>query len=234
MKSYSNELLSIITQKVSDNENFSYVRYGDAELMCMTGTYHGHTKDKHSYSKELSADLITAFINLCEYDNVYMGRWDRSNHERLLNNLISKYNIQKQFVSFHILSSEMDYINAYQYKFYETIKYSKRKKIFVAHEGLAPMLTFLNTDNMVTIPKINAYDHIQNIKSQCISMYEPNAIYVYCAGMNTKVLIDSTISEYTDTTHIDVGSAFEPFFNTGTRSKHVTSEYLQTYYEQLL
>lgn len=228
------ELLHVFVEKIKVNDNFSYIRFGDAELMCMSGTYKGHTKDKHDYSKELSQDLNTAFLSLCNRPDTYMGKWDTDHNTHILLRIIERESIQKKFVGFHLLDSDKININEHQYLFYKTIKESKRKKIFVANDGLTRMTSFLNIDEMITIPKINAYNAIEGIKQACLQSYVKDAIYIYCAGMNTKLLINEMTMRHPDSTHIDVGSAFEPFYNNRTRSGHASNEYLQTFFKDLL
>lgn len=226
-------LIENFTNYIKSNENFSFVRFGDAELLCMSGQKHGHTKDLHNYSEKLGKRLVDSYSKLSNCDKVFLGKWDRNNCHEILDRLV-EYFKTKNLCSFHILSSELNYVNDYQYKFYETLKNTKRKKIFVAHEGLKKMTSFLNSDEMIVIPKINAFDSIEQIEDSCLKSYVPNAIYIYCAGMNTKLLISKVLENHKDSTHIDVGSAFEPYYNTKTRSKHMSSEVLTSFYKNLL
>jgi hypothetical protein len=199
----------------------------------MSGKKDGHTKDLHKYSEKLGRDLTQSFINLIYKDNIYLGKWDRNDCSAILHNLIKEFNI-KNLCSFHVLASEIDYVNQHQYKFYETLKNSNRKKIFIAHDGLKSMMSFLNASVMITVPKINAFDNIEEIKSKCLKEYVPDAIYIYCVGMNTKLLINHILENFNDSTHLDVGSAFEPFQNNKTRSKHISTDQLLNFYKNLL
>jgi len=51
------ELSDALTSKIKNNDNFSYIRFGDAELLCMRGKSSGQAKDKHLYSLKLGADF---------------------------------------------------------------------------------------------------------------------------------------------------------------------------------
>lgn len=226
-------LINTFSDFVINNKNFSFLRFGDAELLCMHGKTEGRTKDLHNYSTELGNELLNALKKFVNRENVFLGKWDRNACAVILNSYIEQLNI-KNLCSFHILSSESDYVNQHQYNFYKTLKESNRKKVFVAHEGLKKMSSFLNSDEMILIPKINAFNEIEKIKEACLQSYEPNSIYIYCAGMNTKVLIGNTLEKFKDTTHLDIGSAYEPFVNNITRSKHMNSPELNNFYKDLL
>lgn len=233
MNNHEIDLINKFSDFITNDKNFSFVRFGDAELLCMHGKSEGRTKDLHDYSTELGNELLNSLKTFVNRENVFLGKWDRNDCEIILKSYIDQLNI-KNLCSFHILSSESNYVNQYQYNFYKTLKTSNRKKVFVAHEGLKKMSSFLNSDEMVLIPKINAFNEIERIKETCLKTYEPNSIYIYCAGMNTKILISNTLEKFKDSTHLDIGSAYEPFVNNITRSKHMNSVELNNFYKDLL
>lgn len=235
MDSKATELIQSFTEKIRKSENFAYVRFGDGELICMHGRYCGSQCDNHEYSRALSDDLIKAFKFLILHDDVYIGAWDRSNSGAAhLEDFIEKFQVAKELVSFHPFASEEEYINEYQYEFYCTLKTSKRKKVFVANNGLEPIMALLGADEWVQIPKITAYNELSAISEKCLAAYASDAIYIYAAGMIKESLIMDMLIAHPDTTHIDVGASYEPFFNGPTRSRHVTSAFLQEFYRELL
>ena len=78
-KKYPNELLiesqekvgiDFFTKKMLNNENFTFVKYGDGEILCMIGGK-GENCDHHPYSEKLAKELEISFVKLLKfYDDV--------------------------------------------------------------------------------------------------------------------------------------------------------------------
>ena len=67
--------IDFFTKKILFNENFSFVKFGDGELICMIGAI-GKNCDHHPYSKRLGRLLEESFVNLLRlYNNTYLAEW---------------------------------------------------------------------------------------------------------------------------------------------------------------
>jgi hypothetical protein len=115
-----------------------------------------------------------------------------------------------------------------KYSFYETIKFSNRKKVFVGPKMLSEVKEFLNIDEMVEIPETNAFSYEFNIEP------EDNTIYLFCAGMPTKVWISKLLKKNQNITCIDLGSALDPIFIGTTRTHQLLMDELKNFYRGLL
>ena len=69
------KLVLIFLQKIMYGENFTFVKYGDGEIICMIGGT-GKNCDDHPYSKKLGSLLERSFVKLLRYyDDVYLADW---------------------------------------------------------------------------------------------------------------------------------------------------------------
>ena len=67
--------IDFFTKKMLNNENFTFVKYGDGEILCMIGGK-GKNCDQHPYSEKLKKELEKSFVKLLRfYDDVYLAEW---------------------------------------------------------------------------------------------------------------------------------------------------------------
>ena len=67
--------IDFFTKRMEKNENFSFVKYGDGEILCMIGAK-GKNCDDHPYSKKLGKLLEESFVNLFRFhDDLYLADW---------------------------------------------------------------------------------------------------------------------------------------------------------------
>ena len=206
------------TDMIRDGKNFSFIKLGDGEINCMNGK-EGKNCDHHPYSKELADALKESYTYLTNLPDTYIPTWiepiEKESPIKVKGNVTGN-------IFLH------DSISQGKYQFYETIKNSKRKKIFIGPKKLAEVEEFLAIDRMVEIPEVNCFSY--NFKLEP----EDNAIYLFSAGMPTKVWIAQLLKKNKNITCIDLGSALDPILCGINRTHQLPREELRKFYKKLL
>jgi hypothetical protein len=202
-------------EMIERGENFSFIKQGDGEIFCMAGFVGGNC-DGHPYSPELGEALINAYTFFNGVDNTYITKWDGLNSP-----VPSKGNVDGDTFLHNDVSDD-------KYAFFKSLKESKRKKVFVGPGRLRGVINFLNIDEFVEIPLINSWSYKFEVEA------EDNAIYIFSAGMPSKVWIAKLMLNNPNITCLDIGSGFDPVFIGATRTRQYDIVFLQKYYKSLL
>jgi len=212
-----------LKEKIERNENFSFVKMGDGEIMAMFGVK-GENCDGQKYSLELKEALKNAYKRISKVKNAVITKWKlgMENERKILENELG---IECE-ADHNLLLNRVGELSVYHYNFWRAIKNSKRKKIFVGPIKLKGVLNFLDIDDFIEIPETNAFDFKPKIET------EDNAIVLFSAGLASKVWIGEIISE--NITCLDCGSAFDPLFVGQTRTNQVPQAELMNFYKDLL
>ena len=197
------------------NENFTYVKQGDGEIFCMQGK-EGQNCDGHLYSRELGDALISAYTFLNTLPNSYITSWIGENCP-----VESKANVDGNIFLHNDITVE-------KYDFFQTLKYSNRKKIYIGPDRLRGVINFLNIDEYIEVPVCNSFYYNFNI------IPEDNAIYLFSSGMPSKVWIAKLLMDNRNITCIDIGSGLDPIFFGISRTRQLPSKVLTEFYKLLL
>ena len=147
---YLKKNLELYSNNIVNNYNFSHIKFGDGEIECMRGSK-GENCDHHPYSKELGDKLMDALLDLSHYPNVYIADWyysnppvnphDFPNHE-YYTNLLKNMGITPNFIqSFELIMMGWGNMERpYLFNFYQKIKQSQRKKMYICPEKLNVVL----------------------------------------------------------------------------------------------
>ncbi len=205
--------------KIRQSENFSFIKLGDGEIICMEG-HEGHNIDKHPYSKELGQALRDSFAYLSSLPNTHITSWTIGYKERQ-EALGFKQNADGRL----LIHQDINYPKL---NFFRALKDSPRRKIFVGPERLKEVVKFLNVDLFIEVPLINSW--------QTSFFFTPsdNDILIFSAGMPSKVWIAKLLQKNPNITCLDVGSGFDPIFGFHTRSHQLPTEVLKLFYKELL
>ena len=127
--------IEYFSEKFKKNENFTFVKYGDGELLCMLGAK-GENCDFHPYTPRLGELLKESFGKLLKFNDVYLADWkdnliDVRDMFIKSNKLSPKFADYDCFLTVHENIKDSKLIN-----FYKLVKDSKRKKIFVGPNHL--------------------------------------------------------------------------------------------------
>jgi glycosyltransferase involved in cell wall biosynthesis/tetratricopeptide (TPR) repeat protein/precorrin-6B methylase 2 len=214
-----------MAEKIKNNDNFSFVKMGDGEIMAMTGT-EGKNCDGQEYTEKLQKELKEAYKLMAIKENVFITKWKLGMNEEIAS--LEKELGIKCSADHDLLLNRNFELTSYHFNFWKAIKESQRKKIFVGPKKLKGVVKFLNIDEFVEIPDKNAFDFKPKIKT------EKNAIIIFSAGLAGKVWIGKLLNNNNDITCIDAGSSFDPIFIGQTRTNQVPTDFLRNFYQDLL
>ena len=223
-----NHPLEWFRTKIERNENFSFVKLGDGEQLAMQGA-EGANCDGHPYSPELAVDLKRAFRYFGTRNDVVITKWKFGLDQELVKELgVNPIGDHDLFLH------RVNEITPSHFNFYRAVKLSQRKKIFVGPARLRGVIDFLNIDEFIEVPEVNAYATVGGLSWALNSQITRNAIFLFSAGMPAKIMIANLLRSGTPITCIDLGSALDPLFVGQTRTNQLSREFLQEYYKALL
>ena len=243
-KKYPHELLidsqekvgiDFFTKKMLNNENFTFVKYGDGEILCMIGGK-GENCDHHPYSEKLKKELEKSFVKLLRlYDDVYLAEWV-DNLVKTRESYVNVNGLKPKFADYECFLTLKENLNDKKLlNFYTLLKKTKRKKIFVGPRKLKKVTTMLGIDNFVEVPIINAFSDYDRVMDELVHIeVNDNNIYILCCSMMS-CLICSDLKEINKKiTLLDVGSGLDPIFGERTRPKQPSEEECFEYFRDLL
>jgi len=192
------------TDRIKNNENFTFVKRGDGEIACMNGEK-GANCDNHPYSEELGQKLLESFELL--KGNAEIAEWDN----------------QKFYNTFlHRTDNDLEKVR----DFWVTVKNSPRRKFFIGPERLKGASDFLNAE-FIEVPLVNAFEYLKTISFEGP---DENDIWIFSCGMPAKWLIAQLSLHEESFTCIDAGSSFDPVFVGKTRTEQADQETLRRLY----
>lgn len=222
------------TTTIQNGGNFTFIKFGDGEIICMMKKGTGTNCDGHPYHIELGTKLQEAWEYYANTNqNTYIGEWTSSdNIRKFLDDLIEKHTPKFTFTDFEILLQNT--ITTEKYELLKTIKHTNRNKIFVGPKRLSEVQKFLNIDHMIEVPLINSYSEYNNILEKCKELITPGTIILYSAGMPTKVLVKDILTYNSEVTNMDFGSSFDAIFVGNTREGQPDPVMLRELYKDLI
>ena len=235
LKSQEKVGVDFFSKKLMYGENFTFVKYGDGEIICMIGGT-GKNCDDHPYSKKLGKLLEESFVKLLRnYDDVYLAEWV-DNLVKTRESYVNVNNLKPKFADYEcFLTLEENMCDNKLLKFYELLKSSKRKKIFVGPKKLKDVKDMLNVDKFIEVPLIDAFSKYDEVLKELLNYgIDDDNIYLLCCSMMS-CLICSDLKEVNNKiTLLDIGSGFDPIFAEKTRPKQPTAEKCFEYYKKIL
>jgi hypothetical protein len=215
---------------VEQGYNFSFTKFGDGEAICMSMNFkEGDSNcDYQSYSIELGKKLIEAYLFFTLKENVFIGEWNFGDiYENMLKDIFGSNNLKLQYVPYstmlNVEGGRLDELKS----LYETIGNSNKRKVYICPKKLNDAKSLLKCD-VLNIPEREAFSQYEQIVNYLInSDYE---IFLYSAGLLSKVLISDIMQKNPNTTHIDIGSGLDNLFIGETRSSQVEYNELNKFY----
>ena len=221
-------MIEIFQQYIESGQDFTFTKFGDGEIICMLNRYtDGDTNcDKQSYSRELSDGLWEASKFFSRKHQVHIGKWEDI-FALEFDNELRRRRIELNYVPYatllHIDSNDLNKVKS----FYQAV--SKRKdKVYICPEKLNKAQSFLDCD-IINVKENEAFSDYQSIKQQLLS--SDYKIFMYSAGLMSKVLIADVLKEKCNTTHLDIGSGLDNVFGGITRSFQVEKEKIKELYD---
>ena len=226
--------IDFFTKKILNNENFTFVKYGDGEILCMIGGS-GENCDGHPYSEKLGKLLEISFVKLLRlYDDVYLAEWV-DNLVKTRESYVNVNGLKPKFADYEcFLTLEENLGDKKLHNFYKLINNSKRKKIFVGPKKLKNVVGMLNIDNFIEVPLLDAFSEYDKVFNEIVKLGVDNDnIYILCCSMMSCLICSDLKEINSQITLLDVGSGLDPIFSEKTRPKQPPAEKCFEYYREL-
>lgn len=228
--------LKTFTDFLNNNENFTFTKLGDGELLCMMNPV-GENCDMHPYTPELADKLYYFVESIAKHNNLYVAKWEEKSYitdyrDKLLENL----GIIPNDVEYNcILPQTYNLDNEYLYNFYKAIKENKKRKIYLCPDRLNDAKNFLNIDVIINIPLLNSFSVYDVLVEQLKKYIKDGDIILYSCGMMSKSLICELLDTNPNITNIDLGSGMDSIIlNGNSRLGQPTPDQSKKYFNNLL
>lgn len=203
--------------KLHNNENFTIIKYGDfLEMMYIDDENRGNCDGSH-YDKILKSKLMDAYTYFLLKKDAYICKWDTELYVDLTYDIqfAKYYNFLDKFLYFNIIIHKLDDKNNFDEKmisFYKTIINSKRDKIYICNEGLAPYVQQIFDCRIIVVPAKDAHNHHLRVLTEILNIITPNTIVMTSCGFYAPYLVKELTSIKNDITCIDIGSSFDGLY----------------------
>lgn len=225
--------IEYFTEKFINNKNFTFVKYGDGELLCMLGAK-GENCDFHPYTPKLGELLKESFGKLLAFEDVYLADW-KDNLIDVRDMFIKSNKLNPKFADYDCFLTVHENIKSSKLiNFYKLLKNSKRKKIFIGPKHLFQVEEMLNINKLVEVPSADAFSEYERIAQELKNDVENNNIYIFCCSMMSCVLCHDLKLINQNITLLDIGSGFDPIFSNKSRPKQPSRENCHHYYRCIL
>jgi tetratricopeptide (TPR) repeat protein len=217
-----NLLLDYLTRMVKAGRPTSFVKWGDGEAAAMAGEKGGNC-DGTPYTPALAWKLQMAFSALEK-----MAADRREGRTRV--NLVP-FADQPAFNSLlHRNDGDLHAVKA----FWVAVREREGVKVFVGPERLAPAARMLRAEHFV-VPLATAFDKYAEIKAWLLPKAKPGAMFIFSAGIASKIWAAELLMVCSDVSVIDAGSAFDPIFlGQRTRTEQLSADLLLWEYRDFL
>ena len=200
--------LSFFVDKLLQSINFKFLRFGDGEFFCARGLPHDLGDGEH----EIFPEVVNEYRNILKNLN--------PKHYNAIQGLVSTIPEIQEFIP--------DYKNWYYadvlhyasikgeiYPFFKALNH--RITVIIGNERTKKINYFINYSDYICIRDISCYYDYDFVLEK-INEYPAGTIFVLAASLLSVPLIYHTKRE--DCTFIDVGSLFEPYIKSYTRTYH--------------
>lgn len=182
--------------------NFKFARYGDGEILCMTGKI-GHNCDRHEYFPEMGMALNTAIKRANYMVGIQPLSVSQKLHERI------------ELPEGKLYNADVLHNASIQRRLFEMLTLIKYHVIV----GPLHLKDFVVTPCHIVIPDLNCWEvHNYTCKEIQKKIDDGTKVFILCASMTSEVIIDQFRNE--DITFIDFGSVLDPYCNVKSRSYH--------------
>ena len=206
-----------MTRKIKEGIPLTYVKRGDGEQLCMDNTI-GENCDHHPYSPLLCKELRKAFTFFNSNENVNIGWW----HDELGPN--------DGRLILHRFDTDVKALK----EFYMAIRATNKVKIFIGPARLQKAAVMLGC-RFIEVPLVNAFAKDAEIFDKIKQYCSDGTIFVFCAGMGSKVWISRLLQMNPTISCIDAGSSLDPIFvEGGSRTCQISKADAEALYADVL
>lgn len=197
-----------LIRKIKNDEHFSFVRFGDGEIDCILNADDKKTNcDGVVYQKEIQEELKTCLKSeLSQESKIIWGL--QSLGDRLYPQFKELY--PKPWTNSDIIHNQN--ANGGLHELFDALK--DKNVLLIGGGHLWPLAKEQGWSHFI-VPKRDAFDFL---RKNSYSKFNGIQIYLYSCGLAAELEILRDTFVYT--THIDIGSAFDPYVGVNSRSYH--------------
>lgn len=225
-----------VCKRIQNNEQIIFVKYGDGEINCMTGSQ-GANCDNDPYTAPLGNGLVHSLIFYINHPNAYVGKWHGSEGIEKMNYVLKLLNVgEPKWVDYHLVMNDNKFFGKKDmFTLLQTIQNTTRKKIIFTNEKNIRMKNLFRADSHIVIPPFNWFVNLEHYFNLVLSELTPDSILFTAGGQGSKVLIAELLKRVPTITCIDIGSSFD-FLCQKKKSRDWTHTYEEEveYYKELL
>jgi hypothetical protein len=201
-------ITSDVTQRIKNNEQIVFVKYGDGEIYCMLGVQ-GQNCDNDPYTPSLRAGLVKSLIFYIKNKQYYVGQWHHNT--TLINPILQVLKLDEPtWAPYHlVMNADKIYEKPYMHDFLKTLQDTNRRKIIVSNNKNIAMKQLFNTDLFVEVPPNNWFINFNEVLNEVKKLVTNDCILLTAAGQGSKVLIATLLEEFSTISCIDIGSSFD-------------------------
>jgi hypothetical protein len=215
-----------LTRLLRDRVPFTFTKFGDGELFCMSGR-RGDNCDHHLYTPELRHALTRAFQHLVQDSQVYVGQWYQKD---LLRPFERQFGATPRYVWYQLLL--LMKLTPELLDWYTALAEQRRRKVFVGPARLIGASQMLRCNRFVEVPLVNAFNRYREVRE--ILQSDAAEIFLFSAGMASKPWISDLLKMRRSITCVDLGSALDPVFVGRTRTSQVPTAQARYFFRTLL
>jgi SAM-dependent methyltransferase len=226
---------SFLAGKLRREEPFSFFRFGDGLLECLSGKK-GGTCDGEAYTPELGRELRDMLDSLLEpitWAPVYLGDWmsagfdgatEWTRYGQQYAELVGSTKPNWLHFEALLLMRESEAL----IDFYRAVRADPRRKLFMGPAGNSQAAELLGADCLVT-PMANL-DVEGLTKELLISDFE---VLLFGAGMAGNIPVVKCWEQHPERTYISLGSALDPLGRGKTRKYQMTPRQAQVMFRKV-
>jgi hypothetical protein len=215
-----------MTEMLMRKEPFCFVKFGDGELECISGSTWRNC-DGQQYSPELKSALIEAYGFIYDLPNAIMTLWCP---DRLRQKASESLNLNGRYfadIDTLLLHDETERLAG----FYAALIRDGRKKVFVGPRQMHRATALLGCARHIEVPRPNAFSAYQRVLDEILA--EAAEVYLFCAGLASKVWIADLLKANPAATCIDLGSALDPLYFGRTRASQISTEQAKEFFSRV-
>ena len=199
-----------LCRRIRENEPVVFVKYGDGEILCMTGAT-GANCDNDPYTKPLANGLIQSLAYYIQHPYSYVGRWHGEEGQQRMSWLLDQLQLsQPKWVDYHlVMNDDTAFLKPNMRTFLITVQEVHRKKIIFSNAENIRMKELFKADSYITIPPRNWFAEFEKYFELVCSEISDNCIVFTAGGQGSKVLVACLLQKYPSITCIDIGSSFD-------------------------
>jgi hypothetical protein len=242
--------LAEFTAMLRAREPFSFVKFGHAEWICMSGRWgprfpdqwHGQNSDGQSYSADAGRQLVEAYVFFCRNAQTFVGESAESDILRSSREMYDALHATCGSYEARPRTAHVECLipigstagrRAALTMFYRTLAAAPGPKCFVGPEHIRPICDVLHVDTFVPVPTTEAFKNYDAIKPHLTGL-PAGTIIGLSASFTAKIgMRHAMVTAQGPITCLDFGSAFDSFGGVISRSYQQGQAVSRQFFEEL-